>query len=55
MNLTYREQKILLRETEAWNRAQRRRNIAIAVVVIGALVVLALMGPCTIPTHGNGC
>lgn len=55
MNLTYREQKILLRETEAWHRAERRRKIVIAAVIVGALVLLTLMGPCGIPTHGNGC
>lgn len=45
MNLTYREQKILLRETEAWHRAERRRRALIAVGIVVALAVLAIVGP----------
>lgn len=45
MNLTYREQKILLRETAAWHRAERRRKVLIAIVVVGALALIAIVGP----------
>jgi hypothetical protein len=55
MNLTYREQKILLRETAAWHRAERRRKVLIAIVVVGAFAALLLMGECGLPTHGRGC
>lgn len=51
MNLTYREQKILLRETEAWHRAERRRKLLIAAVVVATLIAIAIVGPnCT---HGR--
>lgn len=44
MNLTYREQKLLLRETEAWHRAERRKRLlALAVIAVG-LAVLLLTG-----------
>jgi len=51
MNLTYREQKILLRETEAWHRAERRRKILWIAFFAVMLTLIVIAGPSC--SHGR--
>jgi hypothetical protein len=56
MRLTYREHRILMRETEAWRREERRRRALILGVMVAALLLLIATGTdCALPTHGRGC
>jgi hypothetical protein len=45
MNLTYREQKILLRDTAAWHRAERRRKMAWIAFFAVMLTLIVIAGP----------